>query len=236
MSDLADYAVIEVVLEHDHFALYRARDAHNGEVLLKVTRDGASHDQLSALSSDFLTARRCDVPAIPRPIRIDTMATGGTFQVRRHVPGQPLSQWRDSRPVRPSQGESMQIVLLLLRALEPLHARGFVHCDINPRTLLYDSDRRGIYFVDCALTRGYGAVIQRKAWQLTPYLAPEQILDDAGKIDARADLYAVGVIGHELVTGELPSEEGLAPIVTASISGKFASVLAKLLNRDRERR
>ena len=235
MIDIASYGVREVVLEDERFVLYRARSGGDAEVLLKVAREGATPDDLSAFSSDFLAARRCQVPAIPRPIRIDTMRTGATFQVREHVPGQPLSLWVSGERPRPHLGEAMRIALLIVSALEPLHARGFVHCDISPRNLLYDAEGRAIYFADCTWARGGGVAPRRTMGRLTPYLAPEQLLDEPRSIDGRADLYAVGIILHQLITGQLPPDDGGALAVEA-IPGSLQAILARLLEPSVERR
>ena len=237
MSDIADYAVREIVLEGDRFVLYRGRDARSTDVLIKVARAQATPRARSAFSSDFLIARRCDIPAIPRPIRIETMQDGSTFQVRQYVPGRPLSLWIDAVMPPPSLGEALQIGLSIVKALEPLHARGFVHCDVSPQNLLYDFETRTIYFADCAWAQGHASSPPSGRTFDSPYLAPEQRLPGEEPVDARTDLFAVGVIVHQLLSGGLPPSDSASlfppderiPIVAAG-------VLARLLNHDRERR
>ena len=150
MTDIADYRVREILVEDERFVLYRASDASDAKVLLKVSRAHASPDDLSAFSTDFLVARRCDAPSIPRPMRIDTIQAGGTFQVRQDVPGRPLSTWLEGRSTPRPLGEALEISLAIVKAIEALHARGFVHCDIRPDNLLYDAADGAVYFADCA--------------------------------------------------------------------------------------
>jgi hypothetical protein len=235
--DIADYRVREIVLEDERFVLYRARDAGDNQVLLKCARAGAAPEQLSAFSADFASARRCDVPAIPRPIRIDTARAGNLYQVRQHVPGQPLSLWIDGQLPRPSLGEALQIASLLVRALEPIHARGFVHGEVYPGNVLYDFEGRGVYFVDCAWMRSHATAAASSSRSPSPYLAPEQTGTQHGQLDGRADLYAVGVILHQLATGDLPGE-GVArpPRGDDRASRSLAPILAGLLARDRNQR
>ena len=66
MTDIGDYGVREIVVEGEHFALYQARDGRSADVLLKVAREGASPEDLSALSFDFVVAGSVDVEAETR--------------------------------------------------------------------------------------------------------------------------------------------------------------------------
>jgi predicted ATPase len=208
MTDIADYRVREILVEDERFVLYRASDVSDAKVLLKVSRAHASPDDLSAFSTDFLAARRCDAPSIPRPMRIDTIQAGGTFQVRQDVPGRPLSTWLEGRSAPRPLGEALEIALAIVKAIEALHARGFVHCDIRPDNLLYDAADGAVYFADCAHMHEFGATMQKPSARPldNPYVAPEQALHEPRRVDARTDLFPVGVIFHQLVTGELPSD------------------------------
>jgi predicted ATPase len=223
------------VLEDDRFVLYRARvSGENDDVLLKMARADATPDALSLFSSDFLGARRCEIRAIPRPLRIDSTPAGMAFQVREHVPGRSLSLWVEGHVPRPSIGEALQIASLIAEALESLHARGAVHCDVSPRNLLYDAEGRAIYFVDCAFMRGYGATPKVNT-QHNPYLAPELSLRES-KVDARTDLYSLGVILYQLVVGELPPAAELPGGRSASLAPGLGALFSALLNPDAERR
>jgi len=238
MNDIADYRVREILVEDERFVLYRANDASDSKVLLKVSRADASPDDLSALSTDFLVARRCDAPSIPRPIRIDTLKTGGTFQVRQDVPGRPLSAWLDGRTAPRPLGEALEIALATVKALEPLHTRGFILCDLHPDRLLYDAGEGAIYFADCAQVLEQGATI-KKAPRVPddPYVAPEQALHEPPPVDARTDLFAVGVLFHRLVTGELPSDR--QPELRErddAVPSLLLPLLTGLLNPIRDRR
>jgi predicted ATPase/GAF domain-containing protein len=134
-------------------------------------------------------------------------------------------------------GEALQIASLTVAALDSLHARGFVHCDVTPRNLLYDDQGRSIYFLDCSCMRGSGTSPRANSSHPTPYVAPEQTLNELVEIDVRADLYAVGVILHQLVSGELPLEHAdLAAVRPEVIPRGLIPILSALLAVDREDR
>ncbi|MFO1204580.1 MAG: protein kinase [Burkholderiales bacterium] len=100
-------------------------------------------------------------------------------------------------------GEAWQILRQLLDAIGYSHAQGVVHRDLKPANILINEDGRikvsdfGIARVDANQFTEVGEVLG------TPYyMAPEQVL--GGPIDLRADLYAVGIICYQLLTGRRP--------------------------------
>jgi len=121
-----------------------------------------------------------------------------------------------SRPERPTRPLPLdQIITLLqqtLSGLERLHYAGIVHRDIKPFNLLLD--RQGTLKIsDLGLSklRGETIAIPEQLKVGSPwYAAPEQE-EDPDAVDARADLYAVGVTCHRLLTGGLPLEHPLPP-------------------------
>lgn len=105
----------------------------------------------------------------------------------------------------------------LLAALGPLHAAGFVHRDLKPNNVLVD-EAGVVTVLDLGLAAGpaAGSTITESGTVLgTPrYMAPEQCR--GARADARADLYAVGVMAYEALTGEVPHErEGVRSLLRA---------------------
>jgi serine/threonine-protein kinase len=96
----------------------------------------------------------------------------------------------------------------VLKALSYAHSRGIVHRDIKPANLLWAQEKKLVKVTDFGLAR----VIEegrRTHTQMagTPYyMAPEQIV--GGKVDHRADIYAMGITLYEFVTGTVPFKEG----------------------------
>jgi serine/threonine-protein kinase len=119
------------------------------------------------------------------------------------------------------------IVLEIVRGLEEIHARGLVHRDLKPDNLLLG--RRGE-----AKIADFGIALDLKSRSLTrtgvsmgtpTYMSPEQLM--GAKLDCRSDIFAVGVVLYELLTGELPfgtADAEEAPLTARIEAGRFPSV------------
>ncbi|MGH8080091.1 MAG: protein kinase domain-containing protein, partial [Lysobacter sp.] len=108
-----------------------------------------------------------------------------------------------------AQGEVDVIAIMepLLSALEYAHARGVVHRDVKAENVLFDITERPLLAdFGIALRRGYGARMTATGLAVgsTAYMAPEQARGE--EVDGRADLYSLGVLCWEMLTGRLPFE------------------------------
>jgi serine/threonine protein kinase len=105
---------------------------------------------------------------------------------------------------RPSHRESARIVAEVAEALSQAHSLGYVHRDIKPANILLDRNHQayltdfGIALVEEELLRDVSAA------GTLPYMAPEQLDETFGPVDHRADLYGLGVVFFELLTGRRP--------------------------------
>jgi hypothetical protein len=109
--------------------------------------------------------------------------------------------------------KSLRMALEICRAVEYAHGRGVIHRDLKPENILFDEQAGGIPKVtDFGLAnfmdpdssqRRYNVTETHMAMGTVAYMAPEQRLD-AKKVDERADIYSLGVILYELLTGDLP--------------------------------
>jgi serine/threonine protein kinase len=105
---------------------------------------------------------------------------------------------------RPDYREAARIVAEVADALGHAHGAGFVHRDIKPANVLIDAQGRA-YLTDFGI-----AVVEEDqlrdatAAGTLPYMAPEQLDEGFGPVDHRADLYALGLVLYELLTGRRP--------------------------------
>lgn len=136
--------------------------------------------------------------------------------------------------------EALRLVVQICRAIEYAHARGVIHRDLKPENVLVDSSNL-VKVVDFGLAgiRGdHRFDLTRSAMTMgtVNYMAPEQRRDARG-VDERADIYSLGVILYELLTGDLPV--GRFKLPTERLPGidrRFDKIVSKSLEPDPEAR
>jgi signal transduction histidine kinase/serine/threonine protein kinase/tetratricopeptide (TPR) repeat protein len=102
--------------------------------------------------------------------------------------------------------EALHICRQLLDALEYIHCRGIVHCNINPANLYIDDDK-GLQLLEFgySMTEGEAARIpEGSVVGSFPYLSPEQMGFTAFKIDSRTDLYGAALVLYQMLSGKMP--------------------------------
>ncbi len=132
---------------------------------------------------------------------------GTLFLVMEYVPGLTLRDLiRKEAPMPP--GKALAVIEPVLAALAAAHAAGMIHRDVKPENVLLADDGR-VKVADFGLARAVNAETQHTATGgvligTVSYLSPELVVD--GKADARSDVYAAGVILHEMLTGQKPHQ------------------------------
>jgi eukaryotic-like serine/threonine-protein kinase len=127
---------------------------------------------------------------------------GSCFIVSEWIEGETLADRIEVD--RPPYRQAIRIVAEVADALGHAHAQGYVHRDIKPANILLDGSGRayltdfGIAVVEEELLKDVGAA------GTLPYMAPEQLDGGLRSVDHRADIYAVGVVLFELLTGRRP--------------------------------
>jgi serine/threonine-protein kinase len=145
---------------------------------------------------------------------IEEDAAGRRFLVMAYYEGDSLAGLMAKSGAPLPQGQAVKIAAQVAEGLKEAHARGIVHRDIKPSNILLT--RQGVVkIVDFGLAHVQGAApLTREGTQMgTPaYMSPEQAL--GGEVDHRTDLWALGVLLYEMVTGERPFE---APSIPATL-------------------
>lgn len=116
----------------------------------------------------------------------------------------------------------------LCDAVHHAHQRGIVHCDLKPANILLDEGGR-VHVLDFGIARTIGERpalgAQRQLFGTLPYMSPEQRQGSPGGVDTRTDVYALGILAHELLTGRLPYAMGADARSTALLAADGNPVL-----------
>ena len=193
--------------------VYRATQLSLGRtVAIKLLSTELAKDDASVARFDKEAAA---LAALSHPNIVSTLDKGCAaetyFLVMEHIDGCSLRQVMRS-PTMPDAGASLRAALQICRAMEYAHGRGVIHRDLKPENILFDEQAGGIpkvsdfglaAFTDKDAPSRFHLTESRMAMGTFAYMAPEQRLD-ARKADHRADIYSLGVILFELLTGELP--------------------------------
>jgi predicted Ser/Thr protein kinase len=145
------------------------------------------------------------------------------------------------RAGRIAPGQALQIVPQICDALQFAHGEGIVHRDIKPENILFDKKGR-VKITDFGIAKMGGDVREKlgltgaKDVVGTPhYMAPEQV-ERPQSVDHRADIYSLGVVFYELLTGELPLGKFSVPSDKAAVDERLDDVVLRALEKEPARR
>ncbi len=189
--------------------VYEATDLRlDRTVAVKVMHEGLADDEefVRRFQREARSAARLahhNVVAV-----FDTGDDHGTlFLVMEYVPGLTLRDViRKESPMSP--GKALGVIEPVLSALAAAHHAGILHRDVKPENVLMADDGR-VKVADFGLARAINSETQHTATGgiligTVSYLSPELVVD--GKADARADVYAAGVLIYEMLTGHKPHQ------------------------------
>jgi serine/threonine protein kinase/alpha-tubulin suppressor-like RCC1 family protein len=189
--------------------VYRARDRALGRlVAIKVVRAhsiASADDAMLRLAREARTVAKLQHPNIVTVHAVKRLQTGGLALVMQLVPGRTLKQAIvEHGPFAPEQAE--RVLHDVAEALAYAHAHGVVHRDVKPENIFLDADSGRALLSDFGIAHSAdnesrltmtGAAIGTPA-----YMAPEQI--DGAPADARSDIYSLGLVMWEMLTGKRP--------------------------------
>jgi serine/threonine-protein kinase len=212
------YEILEPLGAGGMGAVYKARHLAFGELrAIKFLGTHLSADSAyqGRFRSEAVLARRLQHPNVVRIDDLDTTEDGRPFIVMEHVEGRSLrSVLRAGGAV--AHTRAVRIAMQVCAALSAAHGVGILHRDIKPDNLLLLPAEGGevVKVLDFGLAKmieGFDSGVEQVATRTgmivgTPqYVSPEQALPGKGvEIDGRADLYALGVVLYEMLTGSLP--------------------------------
>jgi serine/threonine-protein kinase len=178
----------------------------DGVVALKILRAELSSDEgfRKRFRREAQIATKLQHPHVVRTIAAGE--SGGILYLTQElIPGGSLDERLERETVLELE-PAVRICLEVSAGLDEMHAQGLIHRDIKPHNIMLDADARA-YIADFGLAKDREAstVLTRlgQAMGSIDYMAPEQIRG-SDEIDARADVYALGCVMYECLTGEPP--------------------------------
>ncbi len=210
--------------------VHRAFDSQRGcEIAVKRLLLSAEYDpaDLADVRARFLrearAARALTHPDILQVFEIGESG-GDAWIAMELVHGRDLSHHTHPSNLLPVR-EVLQIAIRVARALDHAHRQGVIHRDIKPANIMYDRATGTVKIMDFGIARIADGSRTRTGLVLgTPsYMAPEQL---AGMtVDGRSDLYALGAVMYQLLTGRLPHQsESMARLMYEIANERVADV------------
>jgi eukaryotic-like serine/threonine-protein kinase len=241
-TKLNHYEILSLLGTGGMGEVYLARDARlERKVALKILPDAvaADPDRISRLAREARAASGLNHPNIITIYDIDQSGTT-SFIAAEFIEGSTLRERLRARPISPA--EATHIAVQVAAALAAAHAHGIVHRDVKPENLIIRgdgivkvldfglaklTDRDSLDAVDGeALTRAHLETAAGVVTGTAAYMSPEQARGQ--QVDARTDIFSLGVVLYELLTGRLPCDgSSVYEIIAALLSDREAPPLSQ---------
>jgi serine/threonine protein kinase len=255
MEHIGKYKIINLLGKGAMGIVYKALDPDiDREVAIKTIRfDLISDDEeKNELMTRFIREARAAGKLIhPNIITVHDVGKEAdmTYIVMQYIEGLSLQNWITSRK-KFSASDVVKIMIQLCDALDFAHKNGIVHRDIKPANILLDHTGKphicdfGVAHVEMSTITQTGATIGTPS-----YMSPEQVMGK--KVDKRSDIFSLGAILYELLTGRRPFEgESITTVIykivneeapspteaRKGIAAEFGSIVSKALAKDPDSR
>jgi serine/threonine protein kinase len=159
---------------------------------------------------------------------------GMLYIIMEYVPGKSLFHSAHGMAVDP--GEVIRLVTGICQGLAHAHQSGIIHRDIKPSNILLDLEARP-KIGDFGLARNAGQSVQEgeEIFGTPHYTAPE-VVNAPQSVDHRADIFSLGVLLHELLTGKLPADDPRPPSAISLCDPRFDAIVRRATEIQPERR
>jgi serine/threonine protein kinase len=194
----------------------------------------ANTEFVSRFQREAQTLARLQHPGIVAVHDFGRTAEGHLYFIMEFVDGTDLQNIIHNPGLQPAQ--ALELTLQICEALQYAHSQGVIHRDIKPANVLLTQDGRaklGDFGLARPLTTTPGMTGASLVMGTPEYMAPEQW---AGKVDHRADIYALGVMLYEMLTGTRPHGAFDLPSIKAHVDARLDEVVVKAMRQAPEQR
>jgi tetratricopeptide (TPR) repeat protein len=256
------YRILDRIGEGSMGVVYRARQENpDRDVALKVIGQGMpTAEMLRRFEVETQVLGRLQHPGIAQIIEAGVTDSGQgsrPFFAMEYVEGLPLTSYASKRGL--GIRERLELMIRVCDGVQHAHQRGVIHRDLKPANVLVDGagQPRILDFGVARLMEPDGNMTAHTHHGVLigtlGYMSPEQVRGDAAEVDTRADVYSLGAVCYELLTGRLPHDLGGASLPEAirriaetparrlssdrrSFASDLETIVARALESDRERR
>ncbi|MGC2399875.1 MAG: tetratricopeptide repeat protein [Acidobacteriaceae bacterium] len=243
------YEVLRLLGEGGMGAVYKARDIElNRMVALKVIRPDLARNRavLDRFKQELILATQVTHRNVVRIYDLGE-AEGIKFITMEYVDGEDLSAvLRKHTKLNPR--EAVTVIEQMCRALEAAHNVGVIHRDLKPQNVMLESGTNRLLVMDFGLAKTLEGERMTQTGAMVgtmEYMSPEQAL--AGNLDQRSDIFSLGLIFYELLTGQTPfradsalaslikrTQERVLPVseLDNSIPPELSQIVSRCLERD----
>lgn len=226
-SLFSGYAIEHLIACGGMGAVYKARQiALDREVAIKIlprelSRDASFREGFAAEAKAMAKLNHPNLISVFDFGEVDGML----FIIMEFVPGQSLYHATYNKRMEPRQVAKM--ISEIGAGLHHAHEHGILHRDIKPANVLLDAQQRP-KIGDFGLARpiGFANADDETIYGTPHYTAPE-IINQPHQVDARADVFSLGVMLHELLTGKMPADDNRLPSVICGCPKGFDAIIRK---------
>jgi WD40 repeat protein len=260
-SVLGRYRILRLIGEGGMGAVYEAEQDHpRRTVALKIIKSGmASPELLRRFEQESQALGRLQHPGIAQIYEAGTVDTGfgpQPYFAMELIRGRSPREYAEANHL--SVRDRLRMMVKICDAVHHAHQRGLIHRDLKPGNILVDEAGQpkildfGVARVTDSDARATHQTDMGQLIGTLAYMSPEQALADPLDLDTRSDVYSLGVILYELLSGRLPytvskkvheaiqaiREEDPVRLSTSNrtFRGDIETIVAKALEKDRERR
>lgn len=259
-DSIPGYKIIRKLSEGGQGVVYQAvQESTRRKVAIKMMREGAfaSRSIKARFEREVRVLARLKHPNIVT-IHDSGTAAGGLYFVMDYIVGRPLDEYMRSPDAPKSIKDTLNLFESICQAVNAAHLAGIIHRDLKPSNIRIDSEGKP-YILDFGLAKMSLGDSEASMMTMTgqflgslQWASPEQAAGMPGKIDMRTDVYSLGVVLYQMLTGEFPylvtgsmhevliqimqTEPRKASTLRREVNDEVDTIVLKCLNKDRERR